>query len=276
MFRLVITPQMLRSELETEALRNQFANAAHYEYTVDEDAVVIGPDGIIARLVTNCLDRNLVRETAKYFRTVSGDMSNRGSVVGAGSMMYRERRDGSLGYTKEVPPSIIHKMREANCFSDFLGWEHKSPRFPYCRETAWSLKSPQVLEAARPFVREVDRVYRQELPDHWKRQREFMKRVSPEFKFKDSVFSTVTVNRNARMTYHEDANDYRGGMGNLVVLDSDGSSGLIVLPRYRLALLARPTDVLLMNVHALHGNAIFSGERLTAILYAREHIDECP
>jgi hypothetical protein len=38
MLRLIITPQMLRSQLETEALRNQFANSAHYEYTVDEDA----------------------------------------------------------------------------------------------------------------------------------------------------------------------------------------------------------------------------------------------
>jgi hypothetical protein len=169
MLRLIITPQMLRSETETDALRNQFANPAHYEYTVDENAVVIGPDGIIARLVTNCLDRELVSETAKYFRTVHGDLSNRGAVVGAGSMMYRERADGSLGFTKEVPPSIIRKMRKENCFSDYLGWEHKSPRFPYCRETAWALRNPEVLEAARPFVREVDRVYRQGLPDHWKR-----------------------------------------------------------------------------------------------------------
>jgi hypothetical protein len=166
-------------------------------------------------------------------------------------------------------------MREEDKgLSDFLGWEHKSPRFPFCRETAWSLRNPEVLEAARPFVREVDRIYREELPDHWKRQREFMERVSPDFKFEDSVFSTVPVNRNVRTTYHQDRDDFRGGMGNLVVLDGDGS-GALVMPRYRLAFLLRPTDVLLMDVHAMHGNAIFTGERLTAVLYAREHIDAC-
>jgi hypothetical protein len=136
------------------------------------------------------------------------------------------------------------------------------------------LSNPEVLESARPFVKEVDRIYREALPDHWKRQQEFMERVSPDFKFEASVFSTVTVNRNLRTSYHYDKDDFRGGMGNLVVLDSDGS-GPLVMPRYRLALLARPTDVLLMNVHELHGNAIFTGERLTAVLYAREHINEC-
>lgn len=277
MLTLVITPQLLRSETETEALRNDFANRAHYEYLIDEDALIIGPDGVIARLVTGCLDADLVKQTAENFRAVHGNLSNRGSVVGKDSMMNRERGDETLGFTKEVPPSIIHKMHEENIFSDFLGWFDKSQmgdRFPYCRQTAWSLSNPEVLETARPFVQAVDSIYREQLPEYWIRQQEFMARVSRDFKFEDSVFSTVTVNRNLRTSYHYDKDDFRGGMGNLVVLDSDGS-GPLVMPRYRLALLARPTDVLLMNVHEMHGNAIFTGERLTAVLYAREHIHEC-
>jgi len=45
------------------------------EYFVDEDTIVIGPDGIIARLVTGCLDTALVRETVRYFCTVHGDLA---------------------------------------------------------------------------------------------------------------------------------------------------------------------------------------------------------
>jgi hypothetical protein len=101
-----------------------------------------------------------------------------------------------------------------------------------------------------------------------------MDRVSPDWKFVGSEYSTVTVNRNLRSTYHYDAGDFSGGMGNLVVLVG-GESGEIVLPRYRIGFRPRPTDVLLMNVHELHGNLPFEGERLTAVLYAREHIDEC-
>jgi len=49
------------------------------------------------------------------------------------------------------------------------------------------------------------------------------------------------------------------------------------MPRERLALVARPGDVLLMNVHHLHGNLPLTvgGTRLTAVLYAREHMDKC-
>ena len=40
----------------------------------------------------------------------------------------------------------------------------------------------------------------------------------------------------------------------------------------------RPTDLLLMNVHHMHGNLPLTagGVRLTAVLYARERIDQCP
>lgn len=277
MLRLAIAPDLMRTDAEVAAL-GSYANRAHYEYFIDQDAFVVGPNGVIARLVTGCLDPDLVNETAKHFRTVHGEPSNRGSIIGPGAMMYRERAsDGGLAFIKEVPRSIIKKLRHQNTFTDFLGWMDASTRgdrFPYCRETAWSLEYQEVLEAARPFVKAVDDVYRDELPHQWREQREFMDRVSADFKFNDSVFSTVTVNRNLRTAYHTDKEDFRGGMGNLVVLEG-GNGGALVMPKYRIAFAPQPTDVLLMNVHEMHGNLAFVGERLTAVLYAREHIDEC-
>ncbi len=277
MFRILIIPQLCRTDAEVEALRNTHANPAHYDYLIEENAIVIGPDGVIARLVTGCLDADLVKETAKHFYTVHGDGSNRGSIAGKDSMMMLERKGGTFGHTKVIPRSIVKKMLARNEYTDFLGWMDASKhgdRFPDCRETAWSLENPEVLEAARPFVEEVDRVYRDELPDHWLRQREFMNGCLSDWKFNDSVFSTITVNRRKRMTYHTDADDYRGGMGNLIVLEGN-DSGALVMPKFRIAFRPRPTDVLLMNVHEMHGHLEMEGERLTAVLYAREHIDEC-
>jgi hypothetical protein len=277
MLRLLITPQTCRTDEEVEAMRNTFANPSHFEYLIEEDAIVIGPDGIIARLVTNCLDERLVANTREHFTKVKGDLTNRGSVLGDGSMMDRERKDGTLSHTKAVPLSIIRKMQANRTYSDFLGWMDKSKfgdRFPECRQTAWSTKSPEIHGAAVPFIRAVDTVYAQELPEHHARQMEFMSRVSPGFKFADTTFSTCTVNRNLRTTYHTDRDDFSGGMGNLVVLSCKEGAAL-VMPKFRAAFLPRPTDVLLMNVHEMHGNLPFTGERLTAVLYAREHIDEC-
>lgn len=276
MLAFVVTPQLVRTEAETEAMRNTHANRADYQYLFEEDALIIGPDGIIARLVTECLDPDLVRETAKHFYTVHGDGSNRGSVAGAHSMMSLERKDGSFGHTKVIPRSIVKAMLDNNEYTDFLGWMDASQhgdRFD-CRETAWSLDNPEVLEAARPFVKAVSEIYKEYLPEHWQRQREFMDHVSADFKFNDSLYTTVTVNRRKRMTYHTDAGDYAGGMGNLIVLEGN-ETGALVMPKFRIAFRPRPTDVLLMNVHEMHGHVEMTGERLTAVLYAREHIDEC-
>jgi len=92
------------------------------------------------------------------------------------------------------------------------------------------------------------------------------------------MFSTVTVNLNLACAYHTDDGDFRGGIGNLVVLElDDDESGIWVMPRERIAFIVRPTDCLLMNVHHMHGNLPLTqgGTRLTAVLYARECINRC-
>jgi hypothetical protein len=133
-------------------------------------------------------------------------------------------------------------------------------------------------QSSRPLVKEVEYVNKHELPAPWKRQRDFMREVSEDFKYHNSMFSTVTINLNVQCAYHIDAGDFRGGMGNLVVLElGRDDSGILVMPRERVAFLVRPTDCLLMNVHHMHGNLPLTvgGTRLTAVLYARQNIDEC-
>lgn len=265
-------------------LTNRYANPIDMlEYgVIEEDCEIRGPIGssgkvgIVAKLITGCLSQKLIGDIAKHFRTVKGDLSNAGKIVGKGSMMSRERKDHTLGHTKGVPASVRQWMRDNNVYRDHLGWVDHDIRNGDCRDWGWSLEHPEVHEAAEPLVREVSVVYREELPDHYREQHEFMRTVHPDFKFPDSVYADVTVNRNVRTTYHVDDKDFQGGMGNLVVLDGGGEQGgAIVMPRYRLAFNPRPTDVLLMNVHELHGNLAFTGERLTAVLYTREHLDQC-
>jgi hypothetical protein len=284
---LSISPDLCRSDAEVEAMRGLLPNRADYEYLIEEDAFVVEPsEGVLARLVTNSLGKKLVTDGAELLRTVHGELSNRGSIIYKGSLMDRERADGTLSFTKVVPPSVLQLLQAENArlgltgpYSDFLGYMDKTPREPFCRETAWSLERPDIFEISRPLVKEVEYVNKHELPHHWQRQREFMSRVSQDFKYNDSMFSTVTINSNVRCCYHTDDNDFRGGVGNLVVLElGREDSGILVMPRERVAFLVRPTDCLLMNVHHMHGNLELTagGTRLTEVLYAREHIDKCP
>lgn len=289
---------MLRSrrdclrDVEVEALRGRLLNRAHYKHLLDEDCVVLDEtvsdkkEKLVARLVRGGLDKKLVAVQAEALRVVHGDLSNRGGIVYKDSMMYGERAsDGRFNNTQKVPRPVLDQMRKRNArlglsgpYSDFLGFFDKTPRMPFCRSTAWSLKRPDIFEISKPLVEAVEYVNRHEAHDSWRRQRDFMRRVSQDHKYPNSIYSTVTVNLNVRACAHTDDGDFRGGMGNLIVLEwPRDDSGVLIMPRERIALVARPGDVLLMNVHHLHGNSrlTLGGTRLTAVLYARERINLC-
>jgi hypothetical protein len=288
MYKHEIKSKMCLSDIDVEALRGTEPKLGD-EDLIEEDTYfferVEGKERALACLVRNCLDKKLVADSTKLLRTVHGDLSNRGSIIYKGSMMNRERKDGSQSFTKAIPPAVLQFLRERNArlgltgpYSDFLGYADKTPRHPFCRETNWSLERPDIFEISRPLVQEVDYAYRDLLFDPWKRQRDFMKRVSERFKYTGSTFSTVTINLNVSACYHTDQGDFRGGMGNLVVLElGRDDSGILIMPRERLAFIVRPTDVLLMNVHHMHGNCPLTvgGTRLTGVFYARQRIDKC-
>jgi hypothetical protein len=272
--------------VELAALWGTLPTRKLYEVLIAEDAIVtVRGEGVLARLVPNALDETLVKTSAELMRTVRGDLSNRGSIVYRNSMMDREKTDSSFSSTKAVTASMLAHLSEENARvglpppqSNFLGYYDKTPRMPFCRETAWTLARPDIFEISEPLAREVEQVNKNEHFDSWKRQHDFMRNVSSDFKYHNSIFSTMTVNFNIQCALHTDGGDFVGGMGNLVVLElGRDDSGLLVMPRERVAFLVRPTDVLLMNVHHLHGNLplTLGGTRLTLVLYARGRINDC-
>jgi hypothetical protein len=269
--RKAIHDSELLSPADAARLLGQHANPADYTYgPFDQDCTIVAsnaPGGIAAKLVTNCL--STPKETVELFRTVVGKLTNRGLGT---PLMNRERADGTYGFTKDVP-----KLIQVPGDSDFLGFFDETPRND-CGATGWSLRRPDILEASRDFERAVHRIYREELPHHWREQMDFMRAVSPDFKYLDSPYSTETINKDMRFPYHYDMGDFAGGLGNLVVLDGgDDQAGVMVMPEIRCSFLVRPGDLLFMDVHQLHGNlALTPGvPRLTAVLYARAKIHLC-
>ena len=171
---------MRRTDAESEALRGTLPTEADYECLFEEDAIIFEPNGdVLARLVRNCLSDKTVTEAATLFRTVNGDLSNRGNVICKGAMMNRKRAsDGSLGHTKVVPPSLLQLVRDQNArlgltgpYSDFLGYFDKTGRERFCRETAWSRSHRGIFEISRPLAEEVEYVNKHELRRYWWRSR---------------------------------------------------------------------------------------------------------
>lgn len=87
-------------------------------------------------------------------------------------------------------------------------------------------------------------------------------------------FTTATVNADFRTAAHTDTGNRRPGLEVLVVLEGR-RGGELIFPRYRLAVDARPGDLLLADMRELHGNAPLKSTRLTLVLYALSRMRHC-
>jgi hypothetical protein len=166
--------------------------------------------------------------------------------------------------------------------SDVVGFlDRMGGRNPYCRMTSFTRDHIEAKQSAWALARAVNRVFQAYAPDRWQAQREFVKRVHPDWVIGDTVFTSITVNKNARTAAHVDDGDYGPGLGVMTVLEGRPYyGGELIFPKYRTAVDMRTGGVCLADVHQWHGNArmVAKGQtftRLSFIFYAREHMDQC-
>jgi hypothetical protein len=138
------------------------------------------------------------------------------------------------------------------------------------------LKRSDIYVGALPFVHEIDRVYQTFLPQQYSRQMEYVRTVPEQWKIAGTAFTTLYVLRNCPTALHVDKLDLPESFGVMSTL-GDFRGGEICFPKYRVAVDYRPGDVLLADVHELHGNfPVTSGERVSCVLFVRQGIHECP
>ena len=181
------------------------------------------------------------------------------------------RKDGSVSttnYANRVEAGIA-------------GYFDRYPRFPFCRETAFTKGNSDKFEMGIPFVQQVSEKFKEHIPNRWKNQKSYIDKTDPSFVIDGTVFSTITVNKNFRTAGHKDAGDLESGFGTLIVVGhSDYTGGYTVIPKYRVAINARPGDFVGMDVHEVHGNTPinFSNSkqgRLSLVCYYREKLVGC-
>lgn len=155
--------------------------------------------------------------------------------------------DGSVGST-----TIANRVR-----SGIMGNFDASPRVPYCRQTGWSAGNPEKTEGVIPYLEALNACFRKQAPNHWLAQKNFVDehRVHPDWTLGDTVFTTVTVNKDWQTAVHQDAGDFPGGYGNLSAVEGRPyRGGYTGFPKFKIAVDVRTGDFLAMNVHEWHGN----------------------
>lgn len=179
--------------------------------------------------------------------------------------------DGTLSntnYSQEVNSGII-------------GYFDRNARFPYCRMTAFNLNFPEKFARAVPFIKAVDEVFQRETPERYAAQMKYVKKTSQDFVIEGTAFTTVTVNKDWRTAIHKDAGDLKQGFGVMSALRAGKFKGCyLCFPRYRVAVDMCTQDVLLADLHSLHGNTPLVGikglyTRISTVLYVREKMAHC-
>jgi len=203
----------------------------------------------------------------------------------------------------------ISKMKVNNqVASNPIGFYEASNNFCKlpCRLTHFTRTNYNKYKGGLPFIQRIDALFKKHTPDAYEKQ---LKQADkkPHLKIPETAFSTITINRNFRTALHKDAGDFKGGFGNLTVIERGKyHGGYTVFPQFGIGVDVRSGDFLAMDVHQWHSNTeIYETEedklyndtidyafkdnpkvgtvglnnkytRLTFVCYLREKILNCP
>lgn len=315
--QIEFTGKGVLDDMEVAELEGEFMERHHFELLVTFDCDVYKPrpdsaldllmggheddrsDRLLASFRKGVLDRAKCDEARIGLRGAATMSESRGAAAGIidpNNLRVPPERIFDDGKKKKFWASVynldgtLSRIRVSNqVMTGAVGYLDWRPINPYCRETSYSADFPEKFAQAFPLIREVDAFFKKLIPKRWQAQDDFIRKHGLREKgwiVAETIFTTVTVNRNFRTGLHLDAGDLPEGFGNLTVLEGDDPyvGGFTVFPKYRCAVDIRTGDFAALDVHGeFHGNvglepadpARPNYERVTLVCYCREGMKEC-
>jgi len=264
-------------------------NEKEIDHIIDYDCDAYDDEGNpLFMFRKNVIPAALCKQAYGVLRHAATPTNNRGNAAGefditedvAQKNMQVSAKTKTRYQTVTKEGYISKTMRAKTVDSGIIGFFDRTVRFPYCRQTAWTEKNFDQFRKAYPYIKKISDLFREACPERWEAQNAVAQQTNKDFVIGETVFTTVTVNKNFRTAIHTDQGDYKGGLGNLAVLQAGQfSGGFTCLPRYRIGFDVRNTDVCFFNVHEWHGNLEIKAkapyERISIVSYYRENMFKC-
>jgi len=140
--------------------------------------------------------------------------------------------------------------------SNPIGFYEESNNFAKlpCRLTHFTRTNYDKYNKGLKFIQRIDKLFERLIPESHAKQLERANTKS-YLKIPKTSFSTITINRNFRTALHKDAGDFKGGFGNLTVIERGKyHGGYTVFPQYGIGINLRNNDFCAMDVHQWHSN----------------------
>jgi len=262
------------NEKEAKALIGTFATDKDYDVLVEKETLAIDENGNeLFSFIPSGIPNNIAKEAYKPLVKGATHTNNRGSATHKDSMEYAVKKDGTRSKTNRSTEEVK---------SGIAGYFDRYTRHPFCRLTGYTEKYPDDWMKIVPLIKKVDEHYAKYCPKTYKMQRAKADNCSQDFIIKGTAYSTCTINRNWRTSYHKDAKNLNGGMAGMTVVGSGSyTGGYLCFPEYRVAVNVRSTDVIVMNnTHLIHGNTKIKAKqgnynRVSVVCYLREGMLKC-
>ena len=240
-----------------ETAVKQLINEDYDVYGIEAD----GSKKLLAKFRKSVLPKETVQIGWDSFRTLAMPGRNRGAAAGPidlNSPYWKKRKPiktdkWSTWYEEKGKEG---KMRVNNLVaSGVIGFYEETPFMKAaCRMTVYTRGYLHLFLHGLPFIQSIDKQFKKLVPKEHKRQLDIVS-SKPDYQIPGTAFSTVTVNLNFRTAVHKDAGDFKGGFGNLSVIEwGRYKGGYTLFPRFGIAFDVRTADFIAMDVHEWHCN----------------------
>jgi hypothetical protein len=242
----------------------------------DADVYGIEPDGtrkLLAKLRRSVIPQDKVQIGWDSFRTLAMPGRNRGAAAGPidfNSPYWKKRDPIKIKDDKTSKWAVryyvqnkndkdkkkVSKMRVNNLVaSGVLGFYEETPFMKAaCRMTVYTRRYLHLFLHGLPYLQAIDEQFKALVPKEHARQLEAVK-AKKNYQIPGTAFSTLTVNLNFRTALHKDDGDFKGGFGNLSVIEwGKYQGGYTLFPRFGVGFDLRTGDFIAMDVHEWHCN----------------------
>jgi hypothetical protein len=227
---------------------------------------------VIATLVKGAIDMETCAKVWPVIAKINLKTDNRGKSSG-------------LDYTNESRKGdrqVKSRRTTETVNSGVIGFYDRYPRIPFCRQCAWNQQNNADWQKLLPLFAKVNDVHKKYAIKEWAAQMRATQTVKPDWLIPNTIYSTVTVNKNYRTGYHFDGKNMAGGFSSMLLLRQGHiTGGYTVFPRYRVAIKMDTGDIALFNGQGeLHGNTEISvltkgAQRCTMVHYFRKGMLDC-
>lgn len=270
------------SDVEADRLKGVLLTSEDYDraITSTESLRILKPDGsLLIQISKAAIPFKFASDGLAFMRKAKEPITNRGTAAGiqSGAVALAKKTEG--GYktnTDRLPDSVARGLGS----SATVGYYDRYSRIPFCRVCRHTEENPALWKKFIPIIGIVNKVFKEGYPERYANQRKLANSTDPAWTIGSSVFTTVTINKNFRTAAHKDAGDFEQGFGVMAYFSTGKTSGgLLVFPKYRIAIELSSCDVVLFDVHEWHGNTELiktaNSERFTCVFYYRQNMIRC-